>query len=286
LNILTKISVVVLVLLVLVFCPVLITMATQQPNFKNLYQGELRHRALLEQDNNQNTVLLQRALAEAADQKGKADAAVTGRDADTGRLAKQLDEEKMRAAGMDARLTSMDLTMKAYEQDAKAMNDRNVKLVADLDKARADLNAKMMEITRIQDQLNRKALDAETFQHQCDFLREQLAQAEEKIKDLETRLASGGGKASGGAGGTGTGGTDIGPKVTGTVTAVKGDIASINCGSAKGIKVGMIATLSRGAEYVCSLQIQTVDTNQAAGVVIRKKLDPAAGDKFDISSER
>jgi hypothetical protein len=285
LNILTKISVVVLVLLVLVFCPVLITMATQQPNFKDLHQKDQMRIALLTQDASQHMVLEQRWQTEAAAEKAKADAAVAGRDAEIAKVSRQLDDEKARCAALDARLTSMDLTMKAFQQDAKAMNDRNVKLVADLDKERAEVNNKAKEITRIQDGLNRQTLNAETYQHQADFLRDQLAQDEDKIAKLEEQLRTGHtGTAAGPAGEQPAPG--VGPKVTGTVTAIKGDIASINCGSAKGIKVGMIATISRGADYVCSLQIQTVDTNQAAGIVIRKKLDPAAGDKFEIGAEK
>jgi hypothetical protein len=129
LNILTKISVVVLVLLVLLFCPVLITLATQQPNYKHLYQTEQVQTKALSMDNSIHKVLEQRFMAEAAAEKTRADSAGTKLSAETGKLAQQLEEEKARAAALEARLASMDLTMKAFQQDMKAMNDRNLALV-------------------------------------------------------------------------------------------------------------------------------------------------------------
>jgi hypothetical protein len=182
----------------------------------------------------------------------------------------------------------MDLTQRQFEQDLKAMEARNVKLVADLDAERAEVNKKTDDIRRLGDALNKQTLDAETARRQADFLRDQLAQAEDKLTKLEATLSN----RSGAAAGVGvqpvapdnTG--EAGVTIKGTIIAVKGDIASINIGYAKGVRKGDIADVSRGADYVCRLQIQDVDMNQAAGLIVSKKLDPAANDKIEISRQR
>ena len=74
--------------------------------------------------------------------------------------------------------------------------------------------------------------------------------------------------------------------VIGTVTAVKGDIASINVGSAKGVKRGMVAIVSRGAKFICEIQIEEVDINQSAGIITKRSQDPAMGDKVVIRGEK
>jgi predicted RNase H-like nuclease (RuvC/YqgF family) len=282
LNILTKISVVVLVLLVLLFCPVLITLATQQPNFKFLHEADKQQIALLSQNLSMSQVLQQRAMNEEAAEKGRREGAEAKLAGDTAKLTQQLEEEKARTGAQEGRLTSLDMTLKGFQQNLKDMNDRNVKLVADLDAQRAENNRKSEENRRLGDAFNRETLNVQTLQSQVNFLHEQNAQQQEKIAQLETKLASGGGVGGPGKAVEPTPATDI----TGTVTAVKGDIASINCGAAKGVKVGMVATISRGSEYVCQLEIKNVWTNEAAGVVIKKKLDPSKDDKFDISGEK
>ena len=63
------------------------------------------------------------------------------------------------------------------------------------------------------------------------------------------------------------------------------NIASINCGSAKGVKAGMVATVSHGPDYVCDIQITTVNTNDAAGLIVNKRMNPSKDDKFEISEK-
>jgi len=48
------------------------------------------------------------------------------------------------------------------------------------------------------------------------------------------------------------------------------------------VRKGMVATVSHGEKYVCQIQIEDVDVNQAAGVIVKKQLDPVAGDKIEF----
>ena len=72
----------------------------------------------------------------------------------------------------------------------------------------------------------------------------------------------------------------------GTVTAVEGNTAIVNVGSAKGMKKGMMCIVSRGADYVCQLLINVVDVNSSAGVIVKKKQDPMPGDRIEVTTEK
>ena len=63
-------------------------------------------------------------------------------------------------------------------------------------------------------------------------------------------------------------------------------MASINIGSAKGIKKGMRLIVFREDNFVAHLQIELVDLNNAAGVIVNKRLEPRKTDKVKTRGER
>ena len=58
-----------------------------------------------------------------------------------------------------------------------------------------------------------------------------------------------------------------------------GNLVAINVGRFKGVKVGMIFVIHRGDEYVAKLQIDQVELDQAAGVIVDRKSPVKVGDK-------
>jgi len=80
-----------------------------------------------------------------------------------------------------------------------------------------------------------------------------------------------------------TGGPAVSP-IRGTVTEVRGNLASLNVGQADGVTRGMSFMVYRqghdGAapEYVATVEINRVDANQSAGQVVRKNGDIRTGD--------
>jgi hypothetical protein len=284
LNILTKISVVVLVLLVVVFCPVLITMATQQPVWRaQTANGEARL-ALLQQDSRQKDVIIRRGQIDVARETERANAAQGQLAADRLALGRQLDDEKAKVADLLAKLGGMDMTLKKFQQDLSAMEKRNVDLVSALDAQRAEVNKKTEEIQRLASEVNQQTLLALKYQDDSTYQRQARAETEDKLQELEKRIkegASGVGPSKGAAAPEPPAGG-----IRGTVDAVKADIASVGIGAAKGIRSGMVATVSRGKDYVCQIQFTDVNPNSAAGVIAKRKMDPAAGDTFEIYSER
>ena len=71
--------------------------------------------------------------------------------------------------------------------------------------------------------------------------------------------------------------------MSGTVTGVRGELASINIGSAKGVTNGMELMIFRGGDFVAYLQVQDVQASSAAGIVVKKRLDPIVGDKVETA---
>jgi hypothetical protein len=237
LNILTKISVVVLVLLVAVSCPVFITQATQQPNWKFMYEGSQQQVQLLSQDHRHGQVALQRAQLERDREKGRADGAEAKLHGDVTDLQRQLGDEKVRNAQLDGKLSSMESVLRQLRDDMKAKEDRNIDLVGKLDAERADKNKIIDQFRKTSDDLNREKLTSEKYQREVDYLRGLLRDADDRNAILTAQIKDRGQTPAG------TGKDDGKPKpppdVTGTITAVKRDMASINIGSAQGMKIGM-----------------------------------------------
>ena len=68
-------------------------------------------------------------------------------------------------------------------------------------------------------------------------------------------------------------------KISGTVTAISDNLASVNVGSAHGVKKGMKLILFRGDQFVGHLKVEQVRINECAGMVMNKQLDPMQGDR-------
>jgi uncharacterized protein (DUF3084 family) len=104
---------------------------------------------------------------------------------------------------------------------------------------------------------------------------EQVQELQDEIDRLRTQVASGGG--------AGAGTAAVAPtspdQLVGTITAVRGDYASINIGSAQGIQQGMRLVIYRGGDFVADIRVDEVELQQAAGVILDRRLDPMQGDK-------
>jgi hypothetical protein len=66
--------------------------------------------------------------------------------------------------------------------------------------------------------------------------------------------------------------------IRGRVVEVDADLVTISVGAADGVKSGMSFVISRGSDYVGTLQVVLVEPNRAAGRLTRTSAAPAAGD--------
>jgi cell shape-determining protein MreC len=88
-------------------------------------------------------------------------------------------------------------------------------------------------------------------------------------------VASGGAVDAGVAGGQPIA---LAANIKGQVTAVQGDALSINVGSAKGVREGMVLVIHRKDKLVGYLRIDEVEVDEAVGIIEEKQSDPQQGD--------
>ncbi|MCE5280447.1 MAG: hypothetical protein ABFD92_19640 [Planctomycetaceae bacterium] len=290
-SILTKISVVVLVLLILLSAPVFIRQATVPINWKN-QATELEKRIKVMTMQAQHAALV-----------------AEGSNKENDRLSRELQNLIATSAADKTRLRDELTDLQGKLADEGNERKKQMAVLADL---QGNLALESKQRTLLQDQLNTvekekglletksRRLEEQTKEYQAQLelagkvsatLREQIAELNERIKNLETQIASGGpvggalpvigvGAAGGGEGARAEPNLpDVAPQIDGTVTTVRGDLAGINLGSAKGMRPGMKLIVFRGSEFVGYLRVQEVGVDQSAGTLFEQRTGVKQGDK-------
>ena len=275
-NILTKISVVILLVLVLVASTVFINMAVVSPNWKYYYDQEKLRAAY----NAQNARLQQLALLRVEQERKDAE---RRRDELAAQVAK-LQQEKLPTpaqllvAEMKGKLDQFETSLKEQVAVNDAMNKRNELLVGQLDDKRkkideleTNLRDARVEMVQTQGKLERS-------ERVVQALQRQLQDRDERIRELELTMQRG--PVTAAPGGTVATSAGVLPRVEGAITAVRGDLASINIGAAQGIKQGMKLYIYRDARFVGYLRVMEVQDGEAAGEIVDRQVDPIPGDKI------
>jgi len=269
LNILTKICVVILLVLVLFASIVFTTMATVPQNWRGRYQQEQQRRLLSDQAVRFAKLLSARQAEELRDAEKRAnDLATELADAKKDKVA---DPTQTMVAEFKLQLDTANARLAELQLNVEAMAKRNERLSEQLDEGRKTVAGLQKEnrrsageITQLLGKVDRAVLVVAALQRQ-------LNDRDERIKDLETQVVGGGtGKKAGPSAAAG---------LSGTIKRVKGELASINIGSAQGVVRGQKLLIYRNANFVGYLRIDDVDQGESAGTIVDKQLDPVAGDK-------
>lgn len=269
-NILTKICVVVLLILVLVASVVFINMATVPHNYRAAYDQQK-----LRADLSTQAIRTQKLLTNA--QATEIETLKLSRDNLAAQLAgvktEQVSNPKdLLTAEMTSKITALNTDLLEVQLGLKAERERNVVLQGQL-KAGWDEIAKMRETNTIAiADLTQARGELERSERVVQALERQLQDRSERIADLELQVKS---PAAGAAAAISV------PKgqVTGTITSVRGELASINVGAAQGVTRGQKLYIYRNASFVGYLRLDEVDEGSAAGTIVDKQLDPTVGDK-------
>ena len=272
-SILTKISVVVLLVLILLAVPVFITQATVGPNWRHAYEQEHKRSEGYEMDARSEMLAHGKTIIERDAATDSLEKVRSGKQMEIDRLVSQVTDSQAKTAGLRNDLNRLASEVAGLRADAESFNKRNTMLAAELDKGRTEIANLNKDLIRTNDLL--KQSEAEK-----DRLEKQARVGEEKIRDLEEEIEQ---LRQAGAVAERPGGEGLTPvadqPITGTITAVTGDYASINIGSAKGIKKNMRLIVHRGAQFVARLRVDEVESTQAAGVILDRRIDPIQGDK-------
>jgi predicted RNase H-like nuclease (RuvC/YqgF family) len=263
---------VVLVVLVLLACPIFITQATVAPNWKQAYLQKDKEAKIFEATARTNNMAAQRAMLELDQLKTKFNDVKSSSGRDVDRLQTDLAGERLKVVDLQREIKNISTQLTELQESYKAYVSRYTVQTSQLDEARKNIDKLNEENRRLTELYKTAQSQAERLENAQRSLREQLADRDETIRQLQASGATA--KKSGSEAPAAPTGD-----ITGTVTAVKGDLASINVGSAQGVQKGMKLVIYRGNKWVAHLRVEEVDVSQAAGIVMDKQLDPAQGDK-------
>ncbi len=283
-NILTKICVVLLVVASLVASVVFISLATVHPNYRSLFEQEQQAykrlastcRGLME-----TTDRLGGELKEAREERSNM--AIT--------LRTEADILKAKNTRLEVQNATLKTNINSINDDLTVLSENDKAKQAFIESQQKRLKAtwdretkQQQEMIRISDSWKDERIRAERLEKNLRVTKEQNENQKNIIDELNQRLAD----IENRIGVEGIAEEEQMPptpeqKVTGTVTAFRNNLASINIGSAHGLKKGMQLIVYRGDQFVGYLKIELVRINEASGVMIRKILTPKQGDKVTSS---
>jgi predicted nucleic acid-binding Zn-ribbon protein len=273
---LTKISVVILLVLIVIATPVFIMQATIAPNWRIAYRRAEDRAELADAATQQAQLALNRAMQELRTVREAAESGAEEKQQEISRLEDELSTWKTRSAELQNSLEKLTTNVTGLEKEIQAANQRTEQLAQQLSTSRETIDRLRQENIQVSDLLRDVEARNERLEKQARVLQEQKIALEEELADLRDRIASGE-VAAGGAETVTT--PAVTQDLTGTVTAVRGDYASVNLGSAQGVQRGMQMIIYRGDQFVANLRVEEVDIAQAAGIITDRRLDPQQGDK-------
>jgi hypothetical protein len=277
LSILTKISIVILVVASIVASVVFTALATVQPNWKHSYDQEIQAYNRLEgrcQEYMAEAVQARTKLTNASsDYNTKYSSAVDRMYAAqqaalelANQITKQTDNNGLLAAKIAEiqRTAEKNLvTLRQYKAEGEA--------------ARKDLMVATKSLSDISDVLSKAESVIEQIQLNNKGARETIAELRAQLVQKDETIAKL--RRSGGKIKKDTGEVFADEAITGTISAVDNQLVAINVGSANGIKKGMKLIVYRGGTFVGHIRIQQVKLDESVGLVIDKKINPQPGDK-------
>ena len=270
---LTKICIVVLVVLLLFACPVFIQQAVMPPNWKQAYNSEKDRRKLAEAEasNQQMAAQVWQRFYETAKSEAGSNArqflsTLGSKDVRIGQLTQQLAE-------CSAHMNELSASLKASEQNMSGQINLNKTLTTQLDTKRTECIKLRDQLRRAQDSITEYLANIEILTKSVRVLKEQDTHRVTEVSDLRAQLEASGIKVDQARVAPKL------PKIEAEITAVKDDLASLNIGSASGVKKDMEFVIYRGADFVAHLRIADVSVSSSAGIIIDATREVKVGDK-------
>ena len=279
-SVLTKVCVVTLMVMVLFAVPVFVTQATVPASWKTAYEKQAGYIKVLKMQGTHTQLALKQANALAAKRFAELNDLRHEMSMTVNKLESDLRSQKSSTADFSAKLDRSTANETQLQKTLDIEVRRRVVLSGHLDIARTENNRLRSATRRLEDQFKERQSEVERLGKVNEWLRFQLAERDERIKQLEEIIASGVGKKKQVVEVKDT------PKIEGTITTVRGDLAGINIGSAKGVTSGMKLIIYRGSQFVAHLRVQEVGIDEAAGTIFDKRLAPLKGDKVTTTLQQ
>lgn len=275
-SILTRICVVVLLVLILLAVPVFVTQAVVPPNFRYAFEQERKNVDLYAMEAKREKLAHAKTIRDRDAAQEKLARLTSEMQGENDSLKAELAAWRARASEQQNDQKRMATELASLNTEIKAANERADIMAQQLNAARAEMDGLNQDLLRVNNLYKQTEAESERLKKMAQVRYERIRELEEENELLQ----SGGAIAS-------SAGEKMVPvasqKITGTISAIKGDYASINLGSAKGIQPGMRLIVYRGADLVGFLRVDEVDISQAAGIIVERRLDPMQGDKVTTS---
>lgn len=276
-SILTKICVVLLLIVTLVASTVFTKLAVTAPSWRQAYEGQVVRAEVANQQSAVHQMALQRVLLELsrtveAHKELEKDLATGKKDAAADKAAAEQRHAKLSRdiSALNVELAKVRLGLDREIAERKLLNEEKVRLQKALAETNDEARGFKSELDATITQKDRLAKIAKHRAEQIRDLQAENAELTDKLRKPGVVVAPDQAVSVLAA---------VGPKITGTVTAVGDGVASINIGRAKGVRKNMMLKVYRGGHFVAHLRIDMVETNTSAGVVLDKRLDVVQGDK-------
>ena len=303
-NILTKICIVVLVILVLSACSAFLAYVVSAENYRQSLQEEKEAMAAADTKIRR----LEDTVRATNDQKIAADDESNRLRAQNAQMIserlKQFAELSAGHSGMTGRIEELAGKTQGLTDAQLAFTAIRQEMWNELVKVQADRMQLTVEKLALKEDVRRKEEENADFRSKNQRLEDQVREREVTIAVLTTELErlreAPMGAAIGmpsevmmpaGAPGEGRVIQLVVPseaagqaKIAGRILAIRNNIAGINVGSAHGVKKSMRMVITRGAQFIGYLDIETVEPGDSAGIVTDKKLEPQVGDQVSYPS--
>lgn len=278
-NILTKICVVLLMLTSLVASVVFIDYTRRTSDFRTYYKNERIARKEWGEQYSELKKQLDRTTARYIDLRESTDDSISTRDDkielknDTIQSLK-IDIGKKDADNkrMSANLIQLQTQLQGEGEEKDSLNSEVKAKITKIGFYETQVAAKTTEIGKLTEEIKtlKKSLRVSQMQkhNQTALLTAQRKEIERLIPLIPASAKKGDKPVAG-------------PAITGHIRAVSEGIASINVGSANGVKKGMEFVIYRGGKFVGKLKIEEVRADEAGGLIRLGKLKPLPGDRVD-----
>lgn len=281
-SILTKISVVVLTVLILAASVVFINMATVSANYRDAWERQQTRNDVLQQENRQYALerdqlqqQWERSQRDLADSENEKRALQQTTQATVDRLT--ADKVGMETALQKATATSdgLQTTLGKERERFVAMQERQKSTWDALNDANSRIRDLVNTLADRELQIDRGLRTIDQYRKRISDLEVQNKDYAQQLEDLRAGKAPTTAAADGG-----TTPAEESPIIYGTIAVLRPNgLAGINVGSRQGIREGMKMIIYRDGHFVGHLEIGHVEEDSAGGVIEDQTMAPAIGDQ-------
>jgi hypothetical protein len=265
----TKIFIVLVCLFSFIFTPMTIQFVAKSYNWKELAES-YQNVVIDSQVHNRNVVALLMAEEQAfEDELGKTRDGLRGANEDNLALQQTLAETNAKNASLTSENLALQTTVKTQAVSVRVKTEENRHLTTVNEDLRGENDRLMTESIQLNDRNKELAAERLILERKLRMLEEENIAMRQENAQLRQGVAAGP-EAVGPVAVVGAA-EPVGPvsrsPIRGQITAVEGNIAEIDVGSADGVKRGMSFVVMRDEKYLGDLRIEDLEPRSAVGTL-------------------